>query len=91
MKISVAATALAFSSSVGAFQQIKPASFKQPTNLRAIAIDPSNIIPAPTPEPEEKSNEPFDMTGIAMSVSFRSILRVTRKEIADIHGYLCFE
>jgi len=97
MKISVAATTLAFSSSVGAFQQIKPASFKQPTSLRAIAIDPSNIIPAPTPEPEEKSNEPFDMTGIAMSGLNGKALRLNdadfpeAREVRAVIPEDCFE
>jgi hypothetical protein len=69
MKFSIAAAVLVSTSAVGAFQPIKSASLRLTTRIRAIAIDPPQNIPAPTPEPPKKSNEPFDMSGIALSVS----------------------
>eukprot|EP00980_Cylindrotheca_fusiformis_P015996 scaffold4703_cov108-Cylindrotheca_fusiformis.AAC.4 len=68
MKLSAAAFILVSTSGVGAFQQ--PLTVSRPiSSLRAIAIDPPTTttpLPQSAGEPE-KDNEPFDMTGIALS------------------------
>jgi hypothetical protein len=54
---------------VGAFQQPLRSS-NTLTGLRAVAIDPqAKYIPTPQSEDPEKKRVPFDMTGIALSVS----------------------
>jgi hypothetical protein len=69
MKLSITACFLVSTSTVGAFQQPLKSS-RTLTGLRAIAIDPQakNIAPPQSEDPEKK-NEPFDMAGIALSVS----------------------
>ena len=77
MKLSIAAALLV--PSAVAFQQPQRTTLKQ-NGLHAIAIEnpfknafkPKNL-PAPVPEPEPelpRPNDDFDMTGIALSVSF---------------------
>jgi hypothetical protein len=69
MKLSIAACILVSTSTVGAFQQPLKSS-RILTGLRAIAIDPqAKNIPTPQSEDPGKKNEPFDMAGIALSVS----------------------
>jgi hypothetical protein len=74
MKFSLAIALLAATQSVVAFQQprVAPVSSIRSVGLKAVAIDPTNMVPT-TPQPKEPVE--IDFSGVALSVSRSESIR----------------